>query len=130
MSYLSTTINESSVIAGEAAAAIDAGAFHAVKFDTAGKFVLAGAGEAAIGILTAETDDKVSTGDVVTVQIKDIGMWVAGAAIAAGDLLSCDANGKAVKSAEGKFILATALQSGSTGQAILVQICKSGFAVA
>lgn len=128
MSYIGTTINESPVIIGEMGAAVQGGAFCAVKFDAAGKFVLAGDGEAAVGLLMAETEERVNVGDEVTVQIKDVGSWIAGDDVSAGDMLACDADGKAVKATSGKFIVAVALEAGGAGQAIQVQICKAGFA--
>ena len=58
---------------------------------------MATAGKNAIGIVLPGCDDKVTAGDDLDVQIKDIGAWTAGAAVAYGDELAVGAGGKAVK---------------------------------
>lgn len=125
--YIGTSINESPVIAAKAAAAIEGGAMLAVTMGANGVSV-AGAGEAAVGLLIAETDN-VAAGDDVTVQVKDIGLWKIGAAVTAGTLLASDANGKAVEATAGSFILAQALEAATAAdQVIHVQIIKAGYA--
>lgn len=127
--YIGTSINESPVIAGIAAEAITAGSMLAVTMGADGVKKVAAAGAAAVGLLIAETDDAIAAGDTVTIQVKDIGMWKVGAAVAAGDLLAADANGKAVKATAGKFILAQALEAATAAdQVIRVQIIKAGYA--
>lgn len=127
--YIGTSINESPVIAGIAAADIADGAMLAVSMDADGIKTVATAGDVAIGLLIAETDDKIAQGDTVTVQIKDIGLWKAGAAVAAGDLLTPDAAGKATKAASGNFVLAQAMEAATAAdQVIRVQIIKAGYA--
>lgn len=128
MSFIGSTINDSPTINGKATAAIANGAFLAVAFDGNGGVVKAGAGANAIGILIDETPENVSAGGDVTIQIKDIGLWRVGAAVAKGAELSCDANGKAITAATGKFITAVALDAATAAdQIIRVQICKSGY---
>ena len=78
MSYYGTTINDSAVIVVKAGEEIPAPAFLAVGAD--GK--VATAGKNAIGIVMPGCDDKVTVGDDLDVQIKDIGAWTAGAAVA------------------------------------------------
>ena len=125
--FISTGINDSPVISGKATAAINNGAFLAVKFGGNGGIVLAGAGENALGLLIATTPEKVAAGEDVTVQIKDIGLWKTGGAVAAGAELTPDANGAAVTAAAGKYVTAIALESATAaGQVIKVQIVKSG----
>lgn len=126
--YIGTSINESPVIAGKAGADITGGAMLAVTMDSNGIKTVDTAGAAAVGLLIAETDD-VKSGDTVTIQVKDIGLWKAGAAIAAGALLTPDANGKATTAASGNFILAQALEAATAAdQVIHVQIIKAGYA--
>lgn len=126
--YIGTSINESTVIAAKAAAAITDGAMLAVTMGTNGVSVAA-AGEAAVGLLIAETEATVAAGDDVTVQVKDIGLWKTGAAVAAGALLASDANGKAITAASGKYIIAQALEAATAAdQVIHVQIIKAGYA--
>lgn len=127
--YIGTSINESPVIAGIAAADIADGAMLAVSMDADGIKTVATAGDVATGLLIAETDDKIAKGDTVTVQIKDIGLWKTGAAVAAGDLLTPDAAGKATKAASGNFVLAQAMEAATAAdQVIHVQIIKAGYA--
>jgi len=126
--YLSTGINDTPTIVGKATAAINGGAFLAAKFDANGGIVLAGAGNNALGLLLATTPDAVAAGDDVTAQIKDIGLWRVGAAVAFGAELTSDANGKAVTAAVGNFITAIALEKATAAdQIIKVQVVKAGY---
>ena len=123
--YFGASVNESPVIALPANAAIEGGAMLAVTLSETG-LAIAKKGEAAIGILIAETDD-IGVGETATIQVKDIGLWKAGAAINAGALLASDANGKAVTAEDGDFILAQALEAATEdGHIIKVQIIKAG----
>lgn len=124
--FLSTGINDSPVIAGVATSAINGGAFKAVKFDSSGGIVLAGAGNNAIGLLIATTPDAVLAGGDVTVQIKEIGYWKAGDTIAAGAELTPDSAGDAVTAVVGDYVVAIALESATDGDIIKVQIAKCG----
>lgn len=124
MSIYGTPINDSPVINIKAGETISAPAFLAVT--AAGE--VAGAGELALGIVTPDCDAAVASGDDLTVQIKDIGTWIAGEAVAVGAELTPDANGKAATAAGDDFILAIALQAATAaGQRIPVQICKAGY---
>lgn len=124
MSYYGTTINDSAVIVVKAGEEIPAPAFLAVGAD--GK--VATAGKNAIGIVMPGCDDKVTVGDDLDVQIKDIGAWTAGAAVAYGDELAVGAGGKAVKATEKSFIVGIALEEATkAGQRIAVQIVKAGY---
>lgn len=127
MSYIGTSINNSATIVAPASAAIAAGEFLAAKF-TSGKIaVCSSAGENALGlIIPGQTG--INSGDDVTVQIKDVGKWKAGATVNAGTELMTDANGAAVTATSGGFILAIALEAAtSAGQIINVQIVKAGY---
>lgn len=126
--YLSTGINDTPTIVGKATVAINGGAFLAAKFDANGGIVLAGAGNNALGLLLATTPDAVAAGDDVTAQIKDIGLWRVGAAVAFGAELTSDANGKAVTAAVGNFITAIALEKATAADLIIkVQVVKAGY---
>lgn len=130
MEYFGLGINQSATISMEAAADIENARFLAVKFDENGKAAVCGAGENAIGLLLVENDEKVSAGSAVTVQVKDMGRWVAGAEIKAGDELTSDAEGKATVAESGKFITAIALtEATNVGDVIQVQIVKAGYKV-
>ena len=122
MSYYGTTINDSAVIVVKAGEEIPAPAFLAVGAD--GKVATAGK----IGIVMPGCDDKVTVGDDLDVQIKDIGAWTAGAAVAYGDELAVGADGKAVKATAKSFIVGIALEEATkAGQRIAVQIVKAGY---
>ena len=128
--FIGTSINESPVISAKAGAAITNGAMLAAAMGSTGTVAPVGtAGAAAVGLIIPETEASIASGDDVTVQVKDIGLWIAGAAIDAGALLMSDANGKAVTATAGGFVLAQALEAASAaGQVIHVQIIKVGFA--
>lgn len=124
MSYYGTTINDSAVIVVKAGEEIPAPAFLAVGAD--GK--VATAGKNAIGIVMPGCDDKVTVGDDLDVQIKDIGAWTAGAAVAYGDELAVGAGGKAVQATAKSFIVGIALEAATKAdQRITVQIVKAGY---
>lgn len=125
--FLGTAINTSPTIAGKAGAAITDGAFRAVRFDGSGNIVLPAAGGTALGLLVATTPAAVNIGGDVTIQIKDIGLWISGAAIAAGADLAPNAAGQAVTAVAGNHVLAVALEAATgAGQTIRVQLVKSG----
>lgn len=126
--YLSTGINDSPTIVRKVTGAIANGAFKAVKFDANGGIVTGGvAGEKTLGLLIATTPEAVAAGEDVTIQIKDIGLWEAGAAIKAGDELTTSATGTAAVAAAGNYVLAVALEAAAApGAVIKIQIVKSG----
>ena len=66
------------------------------------------AGKEATGIVLLG-DETVAKGDDITVQIRNQGMWAAGAKIEAGDFLAVDAEGLCQKATTGQYILAMAL---------------------
>lgn len=127
MVFNGTTINPSPTIALTAGAEIKGGPFTAVAISD-GAAVQATDALVPVGITIAETSEDVKAGDVLTAQIKDIGVWKGGAEFKAGDPLASDANGLAVKAAAGKFILGYALEDcAAKGQPVRVQITKSGY---
>lgn len=121
MNYLATSINESPVIVQTAASAITDVRGHAVKFNSSGAIVLAGAGDVplGIGIMTAGTEGAIAQGGDVDIQIKDIGLVCAGGSFVKGANLSVDANGCFVTATTGA-VVAIALQA-STGAGQFVQ---------
>ncbi len=129
MSYIGDTVNTSATLAGCVAAKTSAGAGCAVKFNATGDIALCDtAGEAALGVLLAQTPDEVAAGDAVSVQIKDVGLWLSGGSFDCGALLATDASGHAVEAQTGDFILGMALEaSGAAGQLCRVQLVKGGF---
>ena len=127
--YNGTVINNSPTIIDKAGAEITTGAFTALAYQN-GALVRVTASLVPFGITIAETEDKVAAGEDVTIQVKDIGAWKAGAAFACGTALTSDNNGCAVAATAGKFILAYALnEATAAGQVVRVQIVKAGYAV-
>ena len=125
--YLGTTINPSPTVVFPANAAITGARCVAVTL-TGGKLALPSAGASVLGISIGETDDNVAANEDITVQIKDIGKWIAGEAIAAGDELATNAAGKAVKATAGDFVVGVALTAAAaSGSLVQVQISKSGY---
>lgn len=124
--FIGTSINESPVIAAKAGDAISNGAMLAAEMGNDGTVdVVSTQGNAAVGLIIPESEASIAAGDDVTIQVKDIGLWIAGAAVNAGALLMSDANGKAVAATAGNFYLAQALEAATAaGQAIHVQIIK------
>ena len=129
--YFGTTINDSPTIVLPANAAIT-GAQGKAAVVTSGKIKIADtAGAAVIGVIPLSEDDDIAAGADVTVQIKDIGVWIAGEAIAIGDELTTDAYGKAVKAAAGDFVVGVALSAAAAaGTRISFQMTKSGYKAA
>lgn len=125
--YLGTTINESPTIVVTAGADIKAAQGKAVML-TKGKATTPTAGANVIGIIPLSEDEEIKNGSDFTVQVKDIGAWVAGEAIAIGDELTSNATGQAVKATDGSFITAVALTAAAkAGTIIRAQIIKAGY---
>lgn len=134
VNYIGNQINQSPTITDVAGAAIADGRNKLYKYDANGQLVLAGAGENVVGIgliesgyndVTGETAGKVEVGDQVTVQIKDIGLVVAGAAVKKGAEVASNASGLAVTATNGDFVVGTALdEAKQSGDYIYIQITK------
>lgn len=93
-----------------------------------GKAVLPTAGAAPIGILLISSEDTLATGTEAAVQVSARGLWKAGAAFAAGELLAVDAEGLCQKAASGQFIYARALEAArAKGDIVKVQIINAGY---
>lgn len=125
--YFGTSINESPTIIMEAGAKLEDVQGIALAI-TAGKLAKPSAGANVIGLSLFTNDENVEAGGSLTVQVKDIGRWVAGEAIAVGDELATDAAGKAVKATDGAFIVGIALSAAAkAGTVVSVQLTKSGY---
>lgn len=85
------------------------------------------AGKKATGIVLLG-DETVAKGDDITVQIRNQGMWAAGAKIEAGDFLAVDAEGLCQKATTGQYILAMALTPATAkGDTVNVAIIHAGY---
>lgn len=120
MAFTSTGINTSATIVAAAGAEADYRG-KAVKFDEAGNAVLAGAGEVAIGVGILTNSEATKANEDVDIQVKEIGLGLAGGAIKKGAELAADADGKLVEATAGKFVIATALEA-ATGAGVYVRI--------
>ena len=124
MTYLATSINESPVIVDKAGALIADVRGKAVKFDTNGNIVLAGAGEAAVGVGIMTNDKDIAAGADVHVQIKDIGLVCAGAAIKKGAKLAADASGNLITHTTGEAVAIALDAAAAAGTYIKAIILK------
>jgi len=126
MTYLASPIQDSPVISENAASDIPDVRGKAVAFDENGNFVLcSAAGQTALGLALVTNDTPVLQGNPVDIQIKDIGLALAGAVIAKGDELTTDASGALVPAAAGQAVCAIALQAAATaGAFVQVLLCK------
>lgn len=124
MAYTGTGINTSATIVEAAGAKADFRG-KAVKYDENGKVVLAGAGEAAIGVVIITNAEESNVGDDVDIQVKEIGLGKAGEAITKGTELAASADGSLVKATSGQFVIGVALDSAAAaGKYIKMQIVK------
>ena len=85
--------------------------YLAVKINSDGNIVKAGAGERAIGIL----QDKPENGKAGSVMLYGISKAVYGASVTAGDVLEVDSDGKLIPYSSG-IIVAIALENGSADE--------------
>ena len=129
MNYMGASINTSSVVAEIAGADIENAAFCAVKYDENGNVVLCDTeGEIVAGVLLPETTQKLSAGDDVTVQIKDIGYCKAGAEIKKGQEVMTDTQGRVIPATAGKFVIGYAMANATAeDEVIQVDIRKCGY---
>ena len=82
----------------EAAADLSAKQYYAVKVDSNGLAALAGAGEAAIGIL----QNKPTAGQTAVVRVGGVSKIFCAGVIAPGAVIASDANGKLTTATKGK----------------------------
>ncbi len=129
MNYFGVGINTSSVVAEIAGADIENAAFCAVKYDENGNVVLCDTeGEIVAGIVLPETTQKISAGEDITIQIKDIGLCKAGAEIKKGQEVMVDAQGRVIPATAGKFVVGYAVTTASAeNEVIQVDIRKCGY---
>lgn len=133
--YLNAFINNSATIRDILKDAVTDAPHKAVAYDSeSGALIVpAQAGDPAVGLILSDApaDDSGTTpaGTAVDVLIKDIGLGIAAAAIAKGDLVMTDSDGKLKKAEGGNFIFGIALTAASAaGELFQVQITKGGYA--
>ena len=132
--YNGVQINPSSTIVEKAGAEIADVRNRIVKFDENGNVVLAAAGtdipvgiaiiEAGYNDITGVESGKVHPGKRVDIQIKDIGVVLAGGTIKKGQEVTAGANGMAAAAASGNYVLGFALDNAEAGEFLEIQIAK------
>ena len=123
--YMTSQINNSATIAEMTGAAIADVRGKFVKYNNDGNIVLASvAGEMVIGVGIITNSENLAVGDNVDVQVKDIGLAKAGAAIKKGVEIAVDANGTAVEATEGDFVIGVSIESAAVGEFFYFQIVK------
>lgn len=127
MAMNTAVINESATYALPAGQALEGAAYRALALDD-GALKWPDKGAVAFGIAPGSCPDAVKAGEYMTVQIKDIGYWVAGGAFACGAELATDEDGMAVAASAGDYVMGVAITGASGAGAIAeVQITKSGY---
>lgn len=126
--------NQSLTIAGQAGANIDDVRNRIMKFDENGNVVLATAGtdipvgialiEAGYNDITGVEAGKALIGDDIDIQIKDMGVVIAGASIKKGQEVTAGADGLAAVAASGNYVLGIALENAEADNYLHIQIAK------
>lgn len=131
--YLNAFMNNSATIRDVLKADITDAPHKAVTYDTDGTLIVpAQAGDPAVGLILSDTpanyDGVTKAGTEVDVLIKDIGLGTASGAIAKGDLVTTDSDGKLKKAEDGNFIFGMAMTAATAdGDLVQVQITKGGY---
>lgn len=127
VTFIGSTINESATVTFKAKEKLEGVQGIALALSE-GKLALPTAGANVMGLSLFTNDAAADAGSSLTIQVKDIGKWIAGGTIAAGDELATDAAGKAVKATDGQFIVGIALSAAAAaGTVVSVQLTKSGY---
>lgn len=132
--YNGVQINQSVTIVAEAGVEIADVRNRIMKFDDTGNVVLAEAGtdipvgialiEAGINDISGKESGKAAAGDDVDIQIKDIGVVLAGATVKKGQEVTAMAGGLAAPAEAGNYVLGYALANAEADQYLRVQIAK------
>ena len=132
--YNGVQINPSPTIVEKAGADIADCRNRIMKFDENGNVVLAAAGTdipVGIAIIEAGYNDisgvesgKVKAGDDVDIQIKEMGVVLAGASIKKGQEVAAGAAGLAAVAASGDYVLGIALDKAEANEYLPIQIAK------
>lgn len=129
-----TQINQSVTIVEQAGANITDCRNRIMAYDDDGSVVLATSGDTipvGIALIEAGYNDisgvesgKVSAGDDIDIQIKDIGYVITGEAIDKGTEVTASTDGKAAAASAGDYVLGIALSNTAKGGYCRVQIAK------
>lgn len=123
--YMTSQINESPTITEVAGADVEDVRGMLMKYDASGNVIPASvAGEKVIGMAIITNNEDLKEGQDVDIQVKEIGLAKAGAAIKKGDEVMAGADGKAAVATAGMFVIGTALESAEAGQLFYIQVSK------
>lgn len=132
--YNGVQINPSATIVEQAGADIADCRNRIMKYDESGNVVLATKGtdmpigiaiiEAGFNDITGQESGKVAAGNDVDIQIKEMGVVIAGASIKKGQEITAGADGLAAVAASGNYVLGVALTNGEANDFVHVQITK------
>ena len=132
--YNGVQINPSPTIVEAAGAEIADCRNRIMKYDESGNVVLATAGtdipvgiaiiEAGYNDITGAESGKVAAGDDVDIQIKDMGVVIAGESIKKGQEIAAGANGLAAVAVSGNYVLGIAITGAAKNGYVHVQIAK------
>lgn len=127
-------INQSATIVETAGADMDDCRNRIMAYDKDGNVILAADGstipvgialiEAGINDMSGKESGKVSAGDDVDIQIKDIGYVLAGGDIAKGAEVTAGEGGLAAAAQAGDYVIGIALSAASKDDYVRVQIAK------
>lgn len=121
-----STINSSPTIPAVAGEEMEDARGKAVKFEEGKVKICTTANDIVAGLIILQGRKPVKENEEVTVQIKDIGVAIAGGEIKVGDMVGVDDQGR-LKKAESGFVVGMAVSPASKENAYFrVQITKSG----
>lgn len=123
--YMTSQINNSATITEATGAAIADVRGKFVKYNSDGNVVLAStAGEIVMGVGIITNSEDIAAGENVDIQVKDIGLAKAGAAITKGAEITTDANGTAAVAATGNYVIGIAIEAAAEGEFFYFQVAK------
>lgn len=106
----------------EAAEDLTASQYHLIVVDNTGKAALAGADEAAVGVVQNEPD----AGEGASVRVQGVTKVVAGAAVTAGAKVSADLNGAGVTAVAGHVVGIALTEASGAGAIFSVLLTHEG----
>lgn len=122
--YMTNQINNSATIQEIAGAKIENARGLFMKYSDGKVIPAATAGENVIGVAVITNDETIESGASVDIQVKDIGLAMAGGTITKGAEIMAGSDGKAAAATAGKFVIGTALEDAVAGQFFYFQMAK------
>lgn len=114
---------EGLTVAQNAGADLSAKLFYLCKVDTDEDIILAGDGEAVLGVIR----EAAASGSPVSVQVAGFAKVIAGATFNAGVKVASDSDGKAVLATSGEYAFGMAMQAaGAANEIVTVLLIQYG----